>query len=82
LYLPELFPTRLRTTGTGICYNVGRYLAAVGPLALASFAKMLEGNSFGISGFRAAAILVASSYFVGMIALIWAPETKGKPLPE
>ena len=49
---------------------------------LAGFARMLEGNSFGLTGFRAAAILVASSYFVGMIALIWAPETKDKPLPE
>ena len=32
IYFPELFPTRLRSTGTSFCYNVGRYLAAVGPL--------------------------------------------------
>ena len=32
--LPELFPTRLRSTGTSFCYNVGRFVAAVGPLAL------------------------------------------------
>jgi MFS family permease len=30
-YLPELFPTRLRGTGSGFCFNTGRYLAAIGP---------------------------------------------------
>lgn len=34
IYLPELFPTRLRATGVSFCYNAGRYLAALGPLAL------------------------------------------------
>src|SRR5262249_54822140 len=34
IYLPELFPTRLRATGTSFCYNVGRFIAASGPLAL------------------------------------------------
>jgi MFS family permease len=33
-YLPELFPTRLRGTGSGFCFNVGRYLAAAGPSAV------------------------------------------------
>ena len=32
IYFPELFPTRLRSTGTSFCYNVGRFVAAVGPL--------------------------------------------------
>src|SRR5687767_2915289 len=32
IYLPELFPTSLRSTGTSFCYNVGRFLAATGPL--------------------------------------------------
>ena len=26
-YLPELFPTRLRSTGSGFCYNIGRVIA-------------------------------------------------------
>ncbi len=34
IYLPELFPTRLRCTGTSFCYNVGRLVAAFGPVAL------------------------------------------------
>ncbi len=34
IYLPELFPTRLRSTGTSFCYNVGRFIAASGPVTL------------------------------------------------
>ena len=34
IYFPELFPTRLRSTGTSFCYNVGRLVAAVGPSVL------------------------------------------------
>ena len=33
-YLPELFPTRLRGTGSGFCFNAGRYLAAAGPFVV------------------------------------------------
>jgi MFS family permease len=41
IYLPELFPTRLRATGVSFCYNVGRYLAAFGPLTLGALAAAL-----------------------------------------
>ena len=34
IYLPELFPIRLRSTGTSFCYNVGRFIAASGPFTL------------------------------------------------
>src|SRR5207244_6304374 len=34
IYFPELFPTRLRSTGTSFCYNVGRFIAASGPAML------------------------------------------------
>jgi cyanate permease len=30
MYLPPLFPTLLRTTGSGFCYNIGRVFAAAG----------------------------------------------------
>lgn len=42
-YLPELFPTRLRGTGSGFCYNAGRVLAALGPFAVASAVRSAEG---------------------------------------
>jgi len=81
LYFPELFPTRLRTTGTGTCYNTGRFVAAMAPLILVGLAGALEGK-FPIAGFRLAAVLVSTSYLLGFLALIWAPETKDRPLPE
>jgi MFS family permease len=81
IYFPELFPTRLRSTGTGFCYNVSRFVAIVGPLAMGALAQSLEGVS-SIPAFRLAAIIMASAYFIGIVALIWAPETRGQRLPE
>jgi hypothetical protein len=74
IYFPELFPTRLRGTGVGFCYNTVRYLAAPTPALMGVMSK-------GI-GFRNAAAAMALVYIVGMVALLWAPETKGKDLPE
>ena len=45
IYFPELFPTRLRSTGTSFCYNVGRYAAAIGPLSLAVLKPSLSSIS-------------------------------------
>ncbi|MCX8089710.1 MAG: MFS transporter [Verrucomicrobiae bacterium] len=75
IYFPELFPTRLRGTGVGFCYNTVRYLAAPAPALLGHL-------SAWVGSFRYAAVLMCSIYLVGIVALIWAPETKGKPLPE
>ncbi|RME93792.1 MAG: MFS transporter [Verrucomicrobia bacterium] len=74
IYFPELFPTRLRGTGVGFCYNTVRYLAAPAPMLLGYLSRAMS--------FRSAAIVMAFIYVVGMVALIWAPETKGQPLPE
>ena len=81
IYFPELFPTRLRSTGTSFCYNVGRYIAAFGPSILGPLAVALHGHST-IPGFRLAAMILGCSYLIGIIALIWAPETLNCPLPE
>ena len=74
IYFPELFPTRLRGTGVGFCYNTVRYLAAPAPIVFGYLATSMS--------FRTAAMLMASVYLVGVIALAWAPETKGQSLPE
>jgi MFS family permease len=74
IYFPELFPTRLRGTGVGFCYNTVRYLAAPAPILFGALATVMT--------FRTAAVLMSTVYIIGAVALIWAPETKGKPLPE
>jgi MFS family permease len=74
IYFPELFPTRLRGTGVGFCYNTVRYLAAPAPILFGYLATLMT--------FRSAAVLMSAVYLVGVVALIWAPETQGKPLPE
>src|SRR5262249_37583262 len=80
IYFPELFPTRLRSTGTSFCYNVGRLVAAVGPFTLG----MLTDRVF--AGFaepmRHAGVAMSAIFLVGLVVLPFAPETKGKPLPE
>jgi MFS family permease len=79
LYLPELFPTRVRATGQGFGFNFGRVIAAIGVLQLGNLKELLA--PYGWQDRHVYSVL-ACVYVVGM-ALIWlAPETKGKPLPE
>ncbi len=75
-YLPELFPTRVRATGQGLAYNFGRILAAVGAWQMGSLMAFFD-KSYAKAG--ATIVLV---YLVGMVLIWFAPETKGKPLPE
>lgn len=81
IYFPELFPTRLRGTGVGFCYNTVRYLAAPAPWLMGRLSTLLKEHDV-TEPFRVAAVIMCSIFLVGMVALIWAPETKGKPLPE
>lgn len=86
IYLPELFPTRLRSTGTSFCYNVGRFLAASGPFTLGLLQQFLaKGASTPaekIDAFRDACSYMSAVFLVGLVALFFLPETKGRPLPE
>ena len=76
LYLPELFPTRIRATGQGLCYNSGRILAAVGAI--------VQGKLVGAYGgsYARAGATVTLVYLVGIVLVWFAPETKNRPLPE
>lgn len=77
LYLPELFPTRVRATAQGIAYNFGRIFAGVGTLVLTG--TMLDRFRSDLS----ASLAVTSLIYIVGLGLIWlAPETKGKPLPD
>jgi MFS family permease len=77
LYLPELFPTRVRAFGQGFTYNFGRILAAVGALQFG----YLMNNVFNGSYPQACTVL-SFVYVVGMFVIWLAPETHQQPLPE
>jgi hypothetical protein len=72
LYLPELFPTRVRATAQGVAYNFGRIAAGVG---------VMSGAMVG-ADFAKVGAFVSLIYVIGMAIVWFGPETKGKPLPE
>jgi MFS family permease len=82
IYFPELFPTRLRSTGTSFCYNVGRFVAALGPAALALLRTEVYVDYGEIESFRYSAVTMCAVFLIGLAALPFAPETHNKPLPE
>jgi MFS family permease len=77
VYFPELFPTRLRGTGAGFCFNTARILA--GPVLL-GFAR-LQGGSLDL-GLPLAMLILSSLFLVGAALVLFIPETRGQPLPE
>ncbi|CAB3747987.1 MFS transporter [Paraburkholderia solisilvae] len=74
-YLPELFPTRVRATGQGFCWNMARALTSIGPIA-----GNLVVAKFG--SFPAASAAVSLLFIVGMVSIWLGPETKGVPLDD
>jgi MFS transporter, SHS family, sialic acid transporter len=82
LYLPELFPTRLRATGQGFSFNFGRILAAIGALQSGNLMSLSQFGATKVLSHAHACATMSLVYVIGM-GLIWlAPETRGKPLPE
>jgi MFS family permease len=78
-YLPELFPTRLRGTGAGFCYNSGRMVAAIGPFVVGAVAAR------GADALPAALHVLFYVGFVpliGLLAMPWVIETKGGALAD
>ena len=82
IYLPELFPSRLRSTGTSFCYNLGRFAAAAGSLFSAALAKGVYGHLGSPWMERYSAMTMCAIFLAGLLILPFAPETMGKPLPE
>ena len=80
IYFPELFPTRLRSTGTSFCYNVGRFVAAIGPFTLGQLVNtVFDGYD---TPMRYGGVTMCAFFLIGLVALPFAPETKDQPLPE
>jgi MFS family permease len=76
-YLPELFPTRLRATGSGFTYNVGRLVAAVGPFVVGSIAA---GGASAVDSAMRVLFWVSIVPIIGIIMLPLVIETKGREL--
>ncbi|HEY3914815.1 MAG TPA: MFS transporter [Verrucomicrobiae bacterium] len=74
IYFPELFPTRLRATGAGFCFNVGRVAAAWTVFFSAWLKRQVD--------LRLSLTLLATLFLFGVVIMLFLPETKGRPLPE
>ena len=75
IYFPELFPTAIRATAQGFCYNFARFFSAAGPL-LAGVLTSAHGS------FAPAIATIGSVYLIGLVILIFARETHGQALPD
>ena len=86
IYLPELFPLRLRSTGTSFCYNVGRFIAAAGIFGLGKLQKIFEERANGvtekINAFRDTCSYMSVIFLIGLVAIYFLPETKGREMPK
>jgi SHS family sialic acid transporter-like MFS transporter len=87
LYLPELFRTNVRATGQGFGFNFGRILAAIGVLQTGNLMGLFTKDAVvaGVTipaGYPLACSTMSLVYLVGMVIIWFAPETRGKPLPE
>lgn len=82
IYLPELFATRCRSTGVSVAYNLGRFAAAGGSLLSAGLASGVFGHFAEPLPLRYSAMSMCVVFLLGVTAALFAPETKGKPLPD
>jgi len=75
IWLPELFPTRMRATAAGFIFNAPRLISAIAPLIAGTIIV-------GLGGYGKAATIIGMFYVLGLLAVPFLPETRGKPLPE
>jgi MFS family permease len=75
VWLPELFPTRMRGTAVAFCFNAPRWISCIGPLIAGTLIVAL-------GGYGRAATIIGSFFILGVIVAPFLPETRGKPLPH
>lgn len=76
LYLPELFPTRVRASGSGMAYNAGRFVSAACVLMAGAFMAWSGGD------YAKVGTITGLVYALGLVVIWWVPETKGRPLED
>jgi SHS family sialic acid transporter-like MFS transporter len=76
LYLPELFPTRVRSTGTGVSFNTGRVFAAAATLGATGLITLFHGD------FARVGLWTGAVYGLGMIIILFSPSTGKKKLED
>jgi MFS family permease len=76
LYLPELYPTRVRATGSGVTYNFGRFASAAGVLGAGALMTLFQGDYARVGE------VTAWVYGLGMVAILFAPDTSKGPLKD
>jgi len=76
LYLPELFPTRVRAAGAGIAYNAGRFISAAGIFGAGTLMAWTGGD------YPRVGTICGLIYALGMIVIWWAPDTASKELED
>src|SRR5215467_4360073 len=78
-YLPELFPTRLRATGSGFCYNTGRIVAAVGPFLVGRLTAVATDP---LSASLRVLFWVGAVPLIGLLLMPWVVETRHRVLAD
>jgi hypothetical protein len=78
-YLPELYPTRLRSTGSGFCYNIGRVVTAFGVFAVGAIAQSAKGDPAII---LKTLFVIGFVPIVGLVLLPWVIETRNERMPD
>lgn len=77
--LPELFPTRLRATGAGFCYNTGRFIAAFGPFLVGAVSRL---GADALNAAIGAMFWVGAVPIFGLLALPLVKEMRGRALMD
>jgi MFS family permease len=78
-YLPELYPTRLRSTGSGFCYNIGRVITAGGVFAVGTIVQNASGDP---TVFLRTLFTIGFVPIIGLLLLHWVVETRGQKMPD
>jgi SHS family sialic acid transporter-like MFS transporter len=76
LYLPELFPTEIRSTGSGVTFNFGRILSVAGVLGTGALVGYFQGD------YAATGRITHWIFAMGMIVILFAPDTSGKRMDD